>query len=148
MSADPAIIKNMSCFQDFSDQQVADIAAISNIMIYPPEHTIFEEGVIGKKLFFLISGKVEILFNLGRSKLSRIDIKAGEDIMGCSALMEPNMYTATNRSLSEVEVLEVDIVQLKELMQKNCELGLFIQKQQIKFMQDYILKLRSLLMTS
>jgi len=64
--------------------------------------------------------------------------------MGCSALMEPYMYAATNRSLTEVEVLEVNIPKLVELMEKDCQLGMAIQKQLIQFLKEYIMKLRSM----
>jgi len=64
--------------------------------------------------------------------------------MGCSALMEPYMYAATNRSLTEVEVLEVNIPKLVELMEKDCKLGMAIQKQLIQFLKEYIMKLRSM----
>ena len=55
------------------------------------------------------------------------------------------MYTATNRSLTEVEVLEINISQLQELMKKDCQIGLAIQSQLIKFMKEYILRLRNML---
>jgi len=54
------------------------------------------------------------------------------------------MYAATNRSLTEVEVLEVNIPKLVELMEKDCKLGMAIQKQLIQFLKEYIMKLRSM----
>ena len=65
--------------------------------------------------------------------------------MGCSALVEPHMYAATNRSLTEVEVLEVNISLLTDLMHKDCQLGLKLQQQLLKFMMGHIMELRNLL---
>ena len=144
MPTDTSYIKSISCFQDLTPEQVDALAEISDIVCYPPKHNIFEEGVLGKRLYFLLKGKVEILFNTGKPDLTRIDIKEAEYVMGCSALMEPYMYAATNRSLTEVEVLEVNIPKLVELMEKDCKLGMAIQKQLIQFLKEYIMKLRSM----
>lgn len=148
MATDPKYLKNFSCFQTLSDAQIEAVAQISDVLCYSPKHVIFEEGVIGKRLYFLLKGKVEILFNTGNPELTRIDEKEGEYVMGCSALMEPFMYAATNRSLTEVEVLEVDIAKLRVLMEEDCKLGMAIQNQLIKFLKDYIMKLRSMVAQS
>ncbi len=145
MTADPNSLRKFSCFQDLSDEQIDAIAEITTEVCYPANHVIFEEGVVGKRLYFLLKGKVEILFNVGEPTLTRIDVKEGEDLMGCSALMEPFMYAATNRSVTEVKVLEIDIPKLRELMKKDCKLALAIQQQQVNFMREYILRLRSML---
>jgi hypothetical protein len=89
--------------------------------------------------------EVEILFNTGKPNLMRIDVKTGETVMGCSVLMEPFMYSATNRSLTNVEVLEINVPELMRLTEKDCQLGMSIQKLLINFMREYILRLRNLL---
>ena len=61
MPTDTSYIKSISCFQDLTPEQVDALAEISDIVCYPPKHNIFEEGVIGKRLYFLLKGKVEIL---------------------------------------------------------------------------------------
>ena len=67
---------------------------------------------------------------------------SGEEVVGCSALVDPYMYTATERSLSEVEVLEIDAVSLRELMQRDCCFGLSLQQHILRVMMDRILHLR------
>ena len=145
MATDPALLKKFSCFQDLSDEQLNAVANITDAVCYPPKHTIFEEGVMGKRLYFLLKGEVEILFNTGKTNLMRIDVKTGETVMGCSVLMEPFMYAATNRSLTNVEVLEINVPELMKLTEKDCQLGMSIQKLLINFMREYILRLRNLL---
>lgn len=145
MVTDPNLLRKISCFQDLSDAQIEAFAQIAEFVHYAPNQVIFEEGVIGKRLYFLIKGKVEVLFNIGKPGLTRIDVKEGENIMGCSAMMEPYMYTATNRCLTSVEVLEVNIAEMQALMKKDCKIGLEVQSLLIKTMKEYILKLRNLL---
>ena len=145
MATDPVLLKKFSYFQDLSDEQLIAIANITDAVCYPPDHTIFEEGVMGKRLYFLLKGEVEILFNTGKANLMRIDVKTGETVMGCSVLMEPFMYAATNRSLTKVELLEVKVPELMKLTEKDCQLGMAIQRLLINFMREYILRLRNLL---
>ena len=145
MATEPVLLKKFSCFQDLSDEQLDAVANIADAVCYPPNHTIFEEGVMGKRLYILMKEEVEILFNTGKPNLMRIDVKTGETVMGCSVLMEPFMYSATNRSLTNVEVLEINVPELMRLTEKDCQLGMSIQKLLINFMREYILRLRNLL---
>ena len=75
-------------------------------------------------LVFLVKGEVEILYNIGEEGMVRVDTVSSEEIVGCSAMIEPYTYTATGRCLTEVEVLEINITSLQALMQKDCPLGL------------------------
>jgi CRP-like cAMP-binding protein len=145
MVTEAHLIKKVPGLQNLSESQIQQIAEISEIVSYPPKHIIFEEGVMGKRLYFLVKGEVEVLFNTGKPQLTRIDTKMAECVMGCSALMEPYMYAATNRSITEVETLEIQIPALKALMESDCQIGMAIQQLLIQFMREYILKLRSML---
>jgi CRP-like cAMP-binding protein len=93
-------------------------------------------------LFFLIKGKVAVLYTIGEAGQVRVDAVSGNEIIGCSALIEPYTYTATERTVTEVEVLEVDAVALRELMQRDCRLGLVLQQHIIRVLMERILDLR------
>jgi len=57
-------------------------------------------------------------------------------------LVEPHLYAATERSITDIEVLEIDIESLKKLIQENNQLGLRIYENIIKIMTRRILELR------
>ncbi len=142
MPTDPNYLRDFSCFRDLSDDQINSLAEMTNAVCYPPGHVLFEEGKPGECLFFLVKGDVEVLYNIGEASQVRVDKKSGEEIVGCSALVEPYTYTATERSLTEVEVLEVDAISLRELMQNDCRLGFSIQQHIIRILMDRVLDLR------
>lgn len=142
MSTYPKYLREFSCFTDISDENIEKIAEISEAVCYPANTILFNEGESGKKLYFLHSGKVEVLFNVGEAGQVHVDTLSSEDIAGCSAFIEPYIYTATEKSISEVEVLEIDNLALRELIEKDCSLGLVIQKQIIKMMMNRILDYR------
>jgi CRP/FNR family cyclic AMP-dependent transcriptional regulator len=142
MPTDPTFLRDFSCFRDLSDDQLKAIAQITNAVCYPPGQILFEEGKPGERLFFLVKGDVEVLYNIGEAGQVHVDMVSGEEVVGCSALAEPYTYTATERSLTEVEVLEVDAASLRELMQKDCQLGFSLQHQIIRVLTERILDLR------
>lgn len=135
-------LKDFSCFGELSDEQLEAIAQITNAVCYPPGYVLFEEGQPGDRLFFLVKGKVDVFYNLGDAGKVRVDNVSGAEIVGCSAIVEPYTYTATETSLTEVEVLVIDAASLRELMQKDCCLGFSIQKQIIRVLLDRVLGLR------
>jgi CRP-like cAMP-binding protein len=142
MPTDPKYLQDFPCFRDLSEEQLKAIAQITDAICYLPGQALFEEGQPGKRLFFLVKGDVEVFYNIGEAGRVHVDTVSGEEVVGCSALVEPYTYTATERSLTEVEVLEVDAVALRELMQKDCRLGYSLQRYIIRVLMERILDLR------
>jgi CRP-like cAMP-binding protein len=142
MPTDPKYLQGFSCFRDLSEDQLEAIAQITNAVCYPPGYVLFEENKPGEHLFFLIKGEVEVLHKFGEAGQVRVDRVLGEEIVGCSALLEPYIYTATERSFTEVEVLEVQAVPLRKLMQRDCGLGFKIQQHMIMVLMNRIQNLR------
>lgn len=142
MATDTAYLRDFSCFRNLSDENLETIAQITDAICYLPGQVLFEEGQPGKHIFFLVKGDVEVLFNIGEAGQVCVDRISGEEVIGCSALVEPFKYTATERGLTETEVLVVDAVALRELMQKDCQLGFLIQQHIIGVLMKRILDLR------
>lgn len=142
MPTDPEYLRDFSCFRNLSDDQVNSLAEITNAVCYPPDYVLFEEGKPGERLFFLVKGDVEVLYKIGEAGQVRVDKVSGEEVVGCSALVEPYTYAATERSLTEVEVLETDVGALRVLMQNDCSLGFSIQQHIIRILMDRVLDLR------
>jgi CRP/FNR family cyclic AMP-dependent transcriptional regulator len=142
MPTDPSYLRDFSCFHDLAGEQLEAMAEITDAVCYPPGQVLFEEGKSGERLFFLAKGEVEVLYNIGEAGQVRVDAVSSDEVMGCSALIEPYTYTATGRALTEVEVLEIDAVSLRELMQKDCRLGASLQQHIIRILMERILNLR------
>lgn len=142
MPTDPKYLKRFSCFRDLSDDQLEAIAEITNAVCYQPGYVLFEEGKPGDRLFFLMKGSVEVFYQIGEAGGVLVDTVKGEEVVGCSALVEPYTYTAAEKTLTEVEVLEIDAVSLRDLMQKDCCLGYLIYQHIIGVLMDRILDLR------
>ncbi len=142
MPADAKYLRDFSCFQKLTQDQVKTLAQITNAVCYPAGYVLFEEGKPGERLFFLVKGDIEVMYQIGETGQVKVDAVTAEEVVGCSALIEPYVYTATERSLTAVEVLEVDAVALRELMQKDCQMGLSIQRHIIGVLLERVLDLR------
>ena len=142
MPTDVAYLKNFNCFRDLTNEQINMIAEISSAVCYPKNYVIFEEGEVGDRLYLLLKGEVEVSYKIGEDGLVKVVTVAGEEIVGCSALVEPYTYTATERSLTEIEVLEVKLDPLRALMKKDCALGFKIQQHVIEILIERIIDLR------
>lgn len=142
MPIDPTYLKRFSCFENLTEAQLENIAEFTDAVCYLPGQILFDEGLPGDRIFFLKKGEVEVIFNIGESGQVVVDTVSGEEIVGCSALIEPHLYTATERSLTQVEVLEVNAKALRDLMQSDYQFGLTLQSQIIKILMERILTLR------
>jgi CRP/FNR family cyclic AMP-dependent transcriptional regulator len=142
MPTDPNYLRDFSCFRDLSEEQLEVIAQFTDAVCYPSGYTLFEGGKPGEHLYFLVKGDVEVLYDIGEAGQVQVDTVSGEEVVGCAALIAPYTYTATERSLTEVEVLEVDAVALRKLMEKDYRLGLMLQEHIIRVLMERILDLR------
>jgi CRP-like cAMP-binding protein len=142
MPTDPSYLRNFSCFQDLSESQLNAIAEITTSICFPVGHVLFEEGKPAEKVYLLVKGEVEVLYNIGEEGPARVDTALGEEIVGCVALVPPYENTSTVRSITEAEVLEIDAVALKKIMKEDCILGFSIQQHIMMMLMDRIMKFR------
>ncbi|MFZ2097775.1 MAG: cyclic nucleotide-binding domain-containing protein [Anaerolineales bacterium] len=142
MPTDPSYLRNFSCFQDLSESQLDAIAELTNSICFSEGHVLFEEGKPAENIYLLIKGEVEVLYKIGDEGPVRVDIVSDEEVVGCAALVPPYVCTATVRSMTEIEVLELDAVALQKLMQEDCALGFSIQQQIMRMLLDRIMNYR------
>ncbi len=142
MSTQVEYIRKLTCFKDLSAEDQNAIAKISDAVCYSPGYVLFREGEKAKKLYLIIKGQAEAIFNIGEAEQVRVEVLSDDEIAGCSALAEPHQYAATERSITDIEVLEIEIDSLKNLIQENNQLGLRLYENIIKIMSRRILDLR------
>lgn len=142
MATDSSMIRSFKCFKNLSKSQIEAIAEISNSVCYSPGHVMFKQGEKGKYLYLLVDGDVEVLYEKAASGEHNVDTVSCEDLIGCAALVPPYHYTATQKCLSKVEVLEIETEALRNLIDKDPKIGLSMQEYIIQRLNDRVLKLR------
>jgi CRP-like cAMP-binding protein len=142
MATEPKLLKKFTCFEGLSDDQLASIAQISNSVCYLKGHVLFKEGEPGECLYLLIEGDMGVVFQSSKTGESKIDTISSVEVLGCAAMVSPYRYTATQKCLSDVEVLEIKQDELRDLINQDPDIGLTIQQHIIKVLTDRILAIR------
>ena len=135
-------LQNYFCFSDLSEAQQNAVAQLATAECFLPGYVLFEEGKPGEHLYALVNGQVEILYDIGENPPTRVDLVSGDEIIGCCTLVPPYLYTHTARSLTEIEVLEIDAEALRNLMREDLPLGFAIQQQVMRVLLDRIVDFR------
>jgi CRP-like cAMP-binding protein len=142
MPTDPARFIEFLCFSELNSEQQAILAQFTEEERFQSEHTLFKEGKPGTHIYLIGDGYVEVLYNIGEEGPSRVDRIGAGEIVGCSALVDPYVYTSTTRCLSDIEVMKIEAESLRKLMNEDYALGFSIQKNLIRMLLDRIIDLR------
>jgi CRP/FNR family cyclic AMP-dependent transcriptional regulator len=142
MSTDQAKIKKFPCFSELSKEQQEAVAQLATEESFHSGHTLFEEGKPGTHIYLISNGYAEVLYNIGEEGPSRVDRVGTNVIVGCSALVDPYIYTSTTRCLTEIEAMIIEAEALRTVMNEDCALGYSIQKNLIRMLLDRITDLR------
>jgi len=142
MTVDTRLLRQYPLFGSLSETQLREVAPLCEAECFYPGHTLVEEGQPGTKIFILVKGEVELLFSIGQEGPTRVGLAMTGELIGCPGLVPPYTNTATARSLTEIEVLAIDIADLHKLFEQDCQLAVSIQQHIIQSLLDCIVGLR------
>ncbi|MBW1835883.1 MAG: cyclic nucleotide-binding domain-containing protein [Deltaproteobacteria bacterium] len=117
-------LKHIKIFSEFADEELADLADITEKMAYNNQEIIYRRGDEARYLFVIASGAVSLrLLGPGdRAGVAFEERRRGE-MFGVAIFMEPRQYTLTALCLEDTEVLAIDGGDLNELCGKRPEIG-------------------------
>jgi CRP/FNR family transcriptional regulator, cyclic AMP receptor protein len=128
----PELLRRYPFFGGLKDDELAGIAMIAEEVTYPDGALIFKEGEIATRIFVLVAGIVDLVYEIAHPDgvtTSYIGaIPAGEPF-GISAFVEPNRLTATARADGLVRAIAIDAVGLRALSEVDCHLGYSVMRQ-------------------
>lgn len=142
MPSDPYKLSQYACFRDLTEDQRQAITQLASEECFYPEHILYQDEKPGTHLYMLVSGEVEVLYNIGKEDPTRVEVVGEGEILGCSSLIDPYAYSSTARCLSKIDTLVLDAEELRKLMEEDCQIGYSIQKYIIQMLLDRILDLR------
>ncbi len=142
MTTEVTLLKQYPLFSDLNEAQLHAVAQLCESECFYPNHTLFEEGQPGTRIFLLIEGEVEMLFMIDETGPTRIGLSKAGEIIGCPTLIPPYTHTTTARSLTPIEVLAIDVVGLRELFKQDCGLAVSILQHLIQALLDCLMDLR------
>jgi CRP-like cAMP-binding protein len=131
-----------------SDEELAQIAAITHKETYLPGDLICTEREQADCLFILRQGRVQVHIQL-RSLLEPDggmtveEVKPGR-IFGWSSLVKQRRFTASARALGPVTVLYIRADDLNDLFDQNAHIGFVIMKQLAEVIASRLQRTREL----
>src|SRR5438270_1776445 len=119
MSADPAMLAEVSLFQLLDDEERTTLAEILDVRHYDKGDTIFSYGDAGDALYIVRSGSVEAFVeNTEGEKIILAENLPG-DLFGEISLMDGGARTATAVAIDDAELLTLDRADLLELITQH-----------------------------
>jgi CRP/FNR family transcriptional regulator len=120
-------------FGGLSEEELAQIAAITVHETYEPGDLICIEWEVADRLFVLRRGRVQLHIQLRSSlepngELTIEEVEPGK-MFGWSSLVKQRRFTASARALEPVELLTIEAEKLNTLFDQNPHLGFVVAKQ-------------------
>ncbi|ABB31766.1 putative transcriptional regulator, Crp/Fnr family [Geobacter metallireducens RCH3] len=113
-------------FASLTDEQLKDIALISEEKSFPTGSVIFKENSKADNLMLLLEGGVELFYSnggAGSAANSTVCSVVPGAIFGVSSLIKPYHYTSSARATKPVRVVDINGARLREMSENNQALG-------------------------
>lgn len=121
---DLAFFRNVSIFSSFTPRQLGRIIQATQKRQYISGETLFKEGQIGKAVFIIRSGQVELTRTPTGSKEPRHLGKLGAgQVFGEMALLEQRPRTASAKVIEDGEIYLLYTATLDALMKSHPVIG-------------------------
>jgi rubredoxin len=121
-------ISQVEILRGLNKQQRQQLRGLGRIEHYEPNVVICTEGAEASKFYLVEEGRVSVESQICRGMRFPISIIYPGQAFGWSALVPPNMYTATVMSLSNTRVIAIDQGALLAMMQADPSLGFIIMQ--------------------
>ena len=119
-----AIIKLLGTFSMFKDLRADDLGHIVSVLKFrkfPMDHVIIKKGEVGKNLYIVLSGKIEVV---GEDNIS-IAVMGKGDVFGEMSLLSGNPVGATIKVLEPVMILYMTGRDFNKMLNKFPSLQMY-----------------------
>ena len=114
-------LSNVPIFAPLSDEETQKLAESSRVRVFAPDEAIVRQGQQGKSMFVIHNGSVKVqIKEEGNAKILG-SLREG-DFFGEMGLFTGEPRTATVIAEEETQVLEIDNLCLKPILEENPEL--------------------------
>jgi len=113
LSMHKKVLQKSPLFQGMSGYQMRKAILISELNEFKARDLLMEQGRVGRSMYLILSGQVEVVRRSGSSKRRVALLEAGE-IFGEIGYVRKTQRTADVRALTTVEALRFDYLKLKK----------------------------------
>ena len=114
-------------FKGLTENELHEMAAVSQLCTYPPEHTLCHEGAFEEIFYIIADGIATISKNISEHDGERIlRIASKGDLVGEMALIQNVPRSATVRTLTNCTVLEMDKKNFEAMLSRSPSMAINI----------------------
>ncbi|HXH71100.1 MAG TPA: mechanosensitive ion channel family protein [Pyrinomonadaceae bacterium] len=114
-------LSNVPIFAPLSDEETQKLASGSRVRVFAPDEPIVRQGQPGKSMFVVHKGSVKVQIK-EESQTKTLNTLREGDFFGEMGLLTGEPRTATVIAEEETQVLEIDNLCLKPILEDNPEL--------------------------
>ena len=119
-------VREIELFNGIASHIIDEIAELATEETFPLGHVLFRKGDVADYLYILEEGAVNIVIQ-EQGHISFPVNQLGR-VLGWSALVEPNRYTATAECVKDSKVIKIDGGRLMRILEKHPREGMTIMR--------------------
>jgi len=119
-------VREIELFKEIASHIIDEIAELATEESVPSGHVLFRKGDSADYLYILEEGVVNITIE-GQGGTSFPVNQLGQ-VLGWSALVEPNRYTATAQCVQDSKVIKIDGGRLMRILEKHPREGMMVMR--------------------
>lgn len=127
MNPMPPDVSHVKILQGLTAEQMNQIAALGEVRKFERDAVIFQEDSTGEELFFLLSGRLNILLRL-KTDEQRIAIHQAGESFGEFAAMDCSRRSASAHAATDVEVLAIKGSDFYQLLEEHSAIGYVVMR--------------------
>lgn len=114
-------------FKGLDDEELAEVADLTELRTYPPDHVLCHEGAYEDVLYIIADGKIVISQKMIEGEEERILRVGGRgDVVGEMALIQSAPRAATVRTTTECTVLEMEKRDFETILSRSPRMAIDI----------------------
>ncbi|TET68089.1 MAG: cyclic nucleotide-binding domain-containing protein, partial [Candidatus Aminicenantes bacterium] len=122
-------LRKIRIFQGLSVSELAAVASVTEMVVYPTGETVIKEGDSGDTMYLIIKGEVAVLETQGVNSEIEIDRIGAGDYFGEMALLDDIARSATIRTEQESHMLVLHKLEFTEIVREYPQIALQISKE-------------------
>lgn len=127
---DPEILKSISFFEEFSDEMIERLAAVSELRAYEAGAFLNKKQRSAEYFYLVVEGEISLQVESLTGKTVRLETIAPGGAIGFSSLIEmaPKVYLSNAKTLTPAKVIRFRADDLMLMCYQDFEMGFFLMK--------------------
>jgi CRP-like cAMP-binding protein len=130
----PEVLRRYPYFAGIDEESLKQLAMIAEEKSVPAHTAMFREGDPATYLYVILTGEVNIQYELGSGELRTVDTLVAGDLLMWSALVEPYRATAMGTTTKETQLARIDAAKLRQFCERQPLLGYRLMTQAAKLL--------------